>query len=311
MSAWTSSPSPGGQTTIRASARATIAVSDSPVPTVSTRMRSKPQASKASTGERRARQAAELAAGRERADEDVRVRRVRAHSDPVAEDGTTAHRTRRIDRDHRHRAAFGEPGAEQRVDERRLAASGDTGDADDQARPARPASDAATARAPGWSSSSSVSNRASGRRSPAIARSARRAALVVGAVTFRRWRAAGRSRGRGAGGCRSPRSSGRRGRRRRPRRRRCRPRVRRCASARRGPGRRRTRSARPWSTGTHRGGAAPRRVGALDRRAVRRIVVGPVLVDADDVCSPESIRRWKRIAEAPIMRCTRPASTTR
>ena len=54
--AWTSSPSPGGQTTTRVSASATIAVSDWPVPTVSTITRSKPQASKQSTAARVARE---------------------------------------------------------------------------------------------------------------------------------------------------------------------------------------------------------------------------------------------------------------
>ena len=70
----------------------------------------------------------------------------------------------------------GEPGAEQRVDERRLAAAGRAGDADD------PGAAGALARArrggvvrAGASSSISVSRRASARRSPAIARSARRA----------------------------------------------------------------------------------------------------------------------------------------
>ena len=82
-------------------------------------------------GARRPRQAAELAARRERADEDVRMRRVRAHADAVAEDRAAADRARRVDRDHGDRVALGEPGAEQRVDQRRLAAAGNAGDADD------------------------------------------------------------------------------------------------------------------------------------------------------------------------------------
>ncbi|MCZ7562470.1 MAG: hypothetical protein M5U08_00610 [Burkholderiales bacterium] len=49
MIACTSSPRPGGQTTIRVSATRTISTSDCPAPTVSTMMVSKPAASSTST----------------------------------------------------------------------------------------------------------------------------------------------------------------------------------------------------------------------------------------------------------------------
>ena len=64
---------------------------------------------------RRARQAAELAAGGERADEGVRMGAVLAHPDPVAEDGAAADRARRIEGDDRDLQAALEPGAEQGV----------------------------------------------------------------------------------------------------------------------------------------------------------------------------------------------------
>ena len=82
------------------SARAAMRVSDWPVPTVSTMTRSKPAGVEAvDRGARRARQAAELAARRERADEGVRMGAVLAHADPVAEHGAAADRARRIEGD--------------------------------------------------------------------------------------------------------------------------------------------------------------------------------------------------------------------
>ena len=82
-----------------------------------------------------ARDAAERAARRERADEGVRMSAVLAHPDPVAEHRAAADRARGIEGDDRDLQAALEPGAEQRVDERRLAAARHAGDADD-ARPA-------------------------------------------------------------------------------------------------------------------------------------------------------------------------------
>ena len=54
-----------------------------------------------------------------------------AHADAVAEHGAAADRARRIDGDHRDLEATAQPGAEQGVDEARLAAAGHAGDADD------------------------------------------------------------------------------------------------------------------------------------------------------------------------------------
>ena len=83
----------------------------------------------------RARQPAELAAGGEGTNEGVRMGAVLAHPDPVAEDRAAADRARRVEGEHADRKAALEPGAEEGVDQRRLAAAGHAGDADD-ARPA-------------------------------------------------------------------------------------------------------------------------------------------------------------------------------
>ena len=80
---------------------------------------------------RRARQPAELAAGGEGADEGIRMGAMLAHPDPVAEDGAAADRARRIEGDDRDPQAALQPGAEQGVGQRRLAAPGHAGDADD------------------------------------------------------------------------------------------------------------------------------------------------------------------------------------
>jgi hypothetical protein len=97
--ACTSSPSPGGQTTTRVSASARSRLGLSGADGLDDDA-SKPAASKQSTAARRAREAAELAARRERADEGVRMRAVFAHADAVAEHRAAGDRARRIDRDH-------------------------------------------------------------------------------------------------------------------------------------------------------------------------------------------------------------------
>ena len=153
---------------------------------------------------RRPRQPAELAARRERADEDVLVGGVGAHADPVAEHGAAADRAGRIDGDDRDPMAFGEPGAEQRVDERRLAAAGHARDADD----------------PGAAGAGGERGGRLGRAGRIVVdqrQQPRQRAPVTGDRAFaqrrrgegrghlRRRRAAGRRRGRDAAGRRSPR----------------------------------------------------------------------------------------------------------
>ena len=304
-----SSPSPGGQTTTRVSASATIAVSDWPVPTVSTMTRSKPRVEAVDRRARRARQAAELAAGRERADEGVRMRRVRTHADAVAEDRAAADRARRVDGDHGHGRSSPSQAPSSASTSVDLPLPGTPVMPTTQARGARPASWAAATRAPGAPSSIQVSRRASAPRSPAIARSASRVAGV-----------GGRHRQTTSSGWPKPRS-----RRRRPqissfvRPARApsttapktlpsalsavaRQRVERTGH--RGVRAGALRRGERLEVAAHRGS-----VRSLDRRARPGSSSASYLLTPTITFSPASTCRWLRIAEAPIIRCTSPDST--
>ncbi len=108
-----------------------MSTSDCPAPTVSTMIGSKPAASSRSTTRRvGARQAAGMAARRERADEHRSAAPLLAHPDAIAEHRAAGDRARRIDRDHRDAPAARRVLAQQRVDQRRLAGARRAGDAD-------------------------------------------------------------------------------------------------------------------------------------------------------------------------------------
>ena len=77
-----------------------------------------------------ARDAPEMASRGHRADEHAVVGAVLAHADAVSQHRAAGHRARRVDRNDADPPAAGEPLAEQRVDERRLARARRTGDAD-------------------------------------------------------------------------------------------------------------------------------------------------------------------------------------
>ena len=132
LMACTSSPISGTSTTTVVSARRATSTSDWPAPTVSTRIGSNPAASSAAAASQVVgRQAAELAARRHRAHEDVAVGRVIHHPDAVAEDRAARVRRRRVHGQDADPPAPRTPLADEPVDERRLAAPRGPGDADD------------------------------------------------------------------------------------------------------------------------------------------------------------------------------------
>ena len=83
----------------------------------------------------RARQAAEVAARGERADEDAVVGGVALHADAIAEDGAAGERRRRIDGDDADALASFAVVVDERVDDGRLARAGVAGDAEDVGAP--------------------------------------------------------------------------------------------------------------------------------------------------------------------------------
>ncbi len=90
LAACTSSPSPGGHTTIVVSASVATSTSDCPAPTVSTITVSNPAASSRSTTRRTGlREAAHLPARRKRADEHAAIGAELAHPDAVAQHRAT------------------------------------------------------------------------------------------------------------------------------------------------------------------------------------------------------------------------------
>ena len=171
LSACTSSPRPGGQTTTRVSASAAMRVSDWPVPTVSTMTRSKPAASKQSTAARAARDRPPSSprAENERmkafgcaAFSPMRMRSPSTAPPVIGLDGSIA-----ITATRRPCASQAPSSASTSVD---LPLPGTPVTPTTRALPARAASVAcAASRAPGPSSSISVSRRAIARRSPASA----------------------------------------------------------------------------------------------------------------------------------------------
>ncbi len=104
--AWTSSPISGASRTTVVSAAAATSTSDWPVPTVSSRIRSKPGRVHDGRGGGRCRgQPTGVAARSHRSDEDVAVARVRLHPDAIAEQRAAGDRAGRVDRHHGDRAA--------------------------------------------------------------------------------------------------------------------------------------------------------------------------------------------------------------
>ncbi len=81
--------------------------------------------------QRAAPEAAERTAGGHAAHEHAGIAGKLAHADPVAEDGASRERTRRVDRDDRDLAAGAANLRGELGDQRRLPAAGDAGDADD------------------------------------------------------------------------------------------------------------------------------------------------------------------------------------
>ena len=79
---------------------------------------------------RRDREAAEVAAGRHRADEHAGVGRVVLHADAVAEDRAAAERAGRVDGEHADRRVLGADRRDEAVGERRLPRARRAGDAD-------------------------------------------------------------------------------------------------------------------------------------------------------------------------------------
>ena len=130
--ACTASPHPGFTTTTVVSASPAISTSTWPTPTVSTRTHGLPTASSTRIASRRGeREAAEVAAGRHRADEHAGVGGVVLHAHAVAEDRAARERGRRVDGEHGDRRS---PRARSERDElareRRLPRAGRAGEPD-------------------------------------------------------------------------------------------------------------------------------------------------------------------------------------
>ena len=104
---WIASPDSGVSTTIVVSAVSATSSSDCPTPTVSMSVVSLPQASSSSASSLRAgREAAQAAPRRHAPDEDLAVRGVLAHADPVAQDRPARERTRGVHHDDAHLPAL-------------------------------------------------------------------------------------------------------------------------------------------------------------------------------------------------------------
>ena len=83
----------------------------------------------------RARQSAEMAAGRHAPDEHARIAGVRLHPEPIAEHRAAAERAGRVDRDHADRESAATKLGRQPIDERALPRAGRTGHADEVGAP--------------------------------------------------------------------------------------------------------------------------------------------------------------------------------